>query len=172
MSHHLGTMTCPTGSRPTLIDLDVDDSGSFAPLGVAVLIRVPAVRPARQLPRPARRPSTAVTARIRANSATFGRRPRRRLRKPIRIAASVLLALATLALAACLLRSGIAPAASSRWENSDANPTRVASTMAPAVWLRIETAPGVSPSVTESPVILPGYLLPDDGIEESGHAGR
>jgi hypothetical protein len=39
------------------------------------------------------------------------------------------------------------------------------------VWLSVES---VGPAVyddTETPVVLPGYLLPDDNHEESAHAG-
>ena len=167
MSHHLGTTTCPT-----FIELDLENPGPVASRGLTVLIRVPPVRVAQGGPRPARRPTATATARILANRATVGPRPRRRLRKRVRTAACVVIALATLASAACLLRSGIAPGSALEWEATEPVPTRLASASAPAVWLRIETAPGDSPSAPEPPVILPGYLLPDDGIEEPDHARR
>ncbi len=170
MSHHLGTMTCEQGSvlTSTFLDLDVDDNDAGNATDLAVLIRVPAIRPMR----PARRPSAHATARIRANRMTVGHRPRRRLRKSVRTAASLLLTFATLASAAILLRSGIAPGAVPSVEARESSPPRLASASAPAVWLRIETAREGALSRPEPAVVLPGYVLPDDGMEDSHHAGR
>jgi hypothetical protein len=39
------------------------------------------------------------------------------------------------------------------------------------VVLSIEPAVGAPESDREVPVVLPGYVLPDDSLEESSHAG-
>ena len=171
MSHHLGTMTCEQGSvlTSTFLDLDVDDNDAGNATDLAVLIRVPAIRPMR----PARSAvgachgadsgesddggaSTATPAPQecadggesfadvrhvgeRGDSASFGD------------------------------RAGSRSVGGSGGESS---PPRLASAAAPAVWLRIETAREVPLSRPEPAVVLPGYVLPDDGMEDSHHAGR
>ena len=42
----------------------------------------------------------------------------------------------------------------------------------PTISLSIEQPAGLLPAIhPEPPVVLPGYLLPDDGTEEASHAG-
>jgi hypothetical protein len=75
----------------------------------------------------------------------------------------MLLSAGTLALAAWLLPN-TAPADSAR--------SRITAALRPpTVSLTIEPM-NLMPTVeTEQPVVLPGYLLPDDGAEEPAHAG-
>lgn len=128
------------------------------------MIRVPAVRS----PVAARRVAAAPSARFRSRT---GRRPyvatRRRLRREWRLAGGVLSLALPLALAALLLRT--APAAG-RPTDGPGLATAAARTNPPAVTLAVEgvTAAG---SAFAAPVVLPGYLLPDDGAEEPVHAG-
>ena len=128
-------------------------AGSSLPL----LIQVPAVR----VPRQARRPSAKATERIRVHGADAIRPRRRRLRREVRLVGSALMMVAFLALGATLLRALPSSLA------DGAERSNIAARRAPAVFLSIE-APGRE---TEPPVVLPGYLLPDDGTEEPAHAG-
>jgi hypothetical protein len=128
---------------------------------VSVLIEVPAVRPTRE----ARRPSASATARVRASGPL---RRRRRLRREVRLAGLVLSAVAPLALAAIMLASP-GPVV----VESNISPAGIAAVRPPTVRLSIES-PGVDAEPeAESPVVLPGYLLPDDGTGSEGaaHAG-
>lgn len=132
------------------------DSRLLDPAPVPATFHTPhARRPVR-----ARRPSAAATARVRA---TGGLRPRRRLRREIRLAGSVALMVAPLALAAALLLN--APSTGVRGADGEA-PKGVAVVRPPTVWLSTVSPDG-------APVVLPGYLLPDDGLgtEEPAHAG-
>jgi hypothetical protein len=42
---------------------------------------------------------------------------------------------------------------------------------APSVLLSIETTGAAADADNETPVVLPGYLLPDDNHEEAAHEG-
>ncbi len=154
-------------SRPTrqstlsasyrLIENDIEEPCPCAARMAPVLIQLPNSRKMRQ----ARRPSAMAAARIRANG---GVPPRRRLRREIRLAGSVLLMVAPMLLATLLLSAGN--------PSTEIDATAdLASVRPPAISLSIEAAG----SETGSRVSLPGYLLPDDGAgtgsEEPDHAG-
>ncbi len=81
---------------------------------------------------------------------------------------AALLLIAPLTFAAILLASPRGWAETSRPELNPGRPTQAA--WAPAVTLMIE-APAGYRADAESPVVLPGYVLPDDGSEEPFHAG-
>jgi hypothetical protein len=119
------------------------------------------------------------------------RRPRRRLRREVRVAGCALLAFMPL-VGVCMLgwpgRSSELLAASisdatARLHGQHAAPERggrawpansrvVEQLGRPSVVvLSIEPAVVAPESDTEVPVVLPGYLLPDDSLEESSHAG-
>jgi hypothetical protein len=70
---------------------------------------------------------------------------------------------------------GRGPALTPRSDQAVANRGRGCAAYAvappPAIRISIEPA-GLAPCAgTESPVVFPGYLLPDDGCEEPAHAG-
>jgi hypothetical protein len=119
------------------------------------------------------------------------RRPRRRLRRHVRLSACAFLGLAPLASAACFAWSGHASAANpARAVASEKSPlTRVCllepgyedglldrgptAPLGPGhgALLSIEAAsPAPSPEAVDS-VTLPGYLLPDNSREEPSHEG-
>ena len=143
----------------------------------AILIQVPSVGPATRTrtTRQARRPSSSALEWARVHGTPRVKlAPRRRLRREIRLAGYALMMAAPLTLAALLLAG--APAADARSADGSAGPrSRItASIRPPAVFLSLEPAillPATSTSSPESPVVLPGYLLPDDGFEEPAHAG-
>ncbi|MFO0954018.1 MAG: hypothetical protein U0835_23265 [Isosphaeraceae bacterium] len=129
-----------------------------------MLIQVPEVK--RGI-RSARRPSPAAVQRVRRHAPSRGRR---RLRREVRVVATALAAIVPLLMAAALLRHatphGGRPAEASR----DARTSVLGGIRPPSVSLSIE-APGFAPRPEpQAPVILPGYLLPDDG-EDPAHAG-
>ena len=126
-----------------------------------MLIQVPALHPRRPATRLARRPSAAASARVRANRATNGQaRPRRRLRAEVKVAAWGLLASAALGVGTWLLAGGVGVV-------NGATDRLIATRVALAA-----TPPDVSSTIEgNAAVILPGYLLPDDGFEEPAHAG-
>jgi hypothetical protein len=90
--------------------------------------------------------------------------PRRRLRREVRLAGYLMICLLTLIWLprALLFRS----------EGSavEARSGRIAAP-APAISISIEPAVLAPYADAESPVVFPGYLLPDDGCEEPAHAG-
>jgi hypothetical protein len=137
-----------------------------------LLIEVPLMAPR---VRPARRPSVAATERIRAHGASplLGqtRQRRRRLRREVRMAGYVLAIALPLALALALLRG--APAVG-RDGSGPAPRSPVATELRPP-GIRITLDPSaLNPQFEpESTVVLPGYLLPDEGegAEEPAHAG-
>jgi hypothetical protein len=122
-----------------------------------ILIQVPSVpAPVRALWR-----GTAFPTRIRTR--------RRRLRREVRLAGYAFLLASPLALAAATLPA-VRPGSGLEAGGGD-----LAATQAPPV-ISISLEPaGVLPQragdTETAPVILPGYLLPDDGSEESVHAG-
>jgi len=125
---------------------------------LAVLIRVPTVRPARHSPRP----TPKAAARVRVGSSA---RPRRRLRRGVRLAAWVLLSAAPAALAVTRLLGAVAVSGG----GVDEAQADLAAFGPPSIRLSVEAAD----SERAAPVILPGYVLPDDGTgdEEPAHAG-
>lgn len=142
----------------------------FPPAVLPVLIQVPAMHTPSRVSRQARRPSAAATERVREYAMHRGTLPpRRRLRKEIRQAGYGLLIAVPLALAVVLLRG--APATTTG--DGARNEARASATgRPPSVSLSIEPAAAVAPGAeTAFPVVLPGYLLPDDGNEEPAHAG-
>ncbi len=121
-----------------------------------------------------------------------GRRPRRRLRRHVRLSACTLLAMTPFAFAACFAWSGRPgpatppPGSASRndgpqrvclvdpgREDGFVDGRRTASIdHRPVTLLSIEAAsPATGPEAEQQPVILPGYLLPDNSREEPVHEG-
>ena len=79
-----------------------------------------------------------------------------------------LLLVSPIALAAASIPAGYSRSAASRLDD------RATAPAAPVISLSIEPAGGSSvpgAGLETPPVILPGYLLPDDGSEEPAHAG-
>ena len=111
-----------------------------------------------RLPRAARRPSPRATARIRERMPLHSRvKPRRRLRREVRQAGIAILLVAPLLIAVSMLLGlpkSNASVNSRAGVFSDLRP--------PAVSLIFD-------AVRPDPVVLPGYVLPDDGAEESSH---
>jgi hypothetical protein len=132
-----------------------------------VLIQVPAVRIRRARIEPGR---------SRRQAQGFGRpvgtrRPRRRLKREIRMAAFACLAFAPILLAAsvwCLHPSR--PLAAAEVATTSRTSDEPESTPA-AVLISIEPAVSANESESETPVVFPGYLLPDDHREEPAHEG-
>lgn len=104
-----------------------------------------------------------------------GRRPRRRLRREIRMAAFAGLAFAPVFLAAgvwCLHSTRpLAAAEVASFSRSVEAADSEADATPTAVLISIEPAGGVIEAETETPVVFPGYLLPDDHREEAVHEG-
>lgn len=155
-----------------------------------VLIEVPALPEHRAATREAwRKPRLFVEADHRWPRRNPTRRPqtRRRLKREVKIAAGIMIALLPLAFHASMVWSGrlgtIAASRLTRTTHSDDERERsgVGSALArqvsrsvfePAVVLMsIEPAQtGFKPNA-EIPVNLPGYLLPEDSVEEITHEG-
>lgn len=130
---------------------------------VPLLIQVPRYQPVRR----ARRPSAKATAWMREHYRVQGRvAPRRRLRREIRTAGAALLMIAPLVFAGILLSS---PRGSANASQTRTTPERIS--RPPAISLMIEAPPSGFRTDAEPPVVLPGYVLPDDGAEEPSHAG-
>jgi hypothetical protein len=129
---------------------------------VPVLIEVPALRPARPRPGHSRRRPPSGPG-------------RRRLRREIRVAGYALLSVLPLALASASLLGGRQAAvfgavrAAARGGSVGSDLARALAP--PAISITIEPAGLSAPAEPEPPVVFPGYLLPDDGPEESAHAG-
>ncbi|MDR3619631.1 MAG: hypothetical protein P4L85_09790 [Paludisphaera borealis] len=132
-----------------------------------VLIQVPDVRVHR---------ARIESGRSRNQPHGFGRpvgtrRPRRRLKREIRVAAFAGLAFAPIILAAsvwCLHPSR--PLAAAEVATTSRPIDEPDSTPA-AVLISIEPTVSANESETETPVVFPGYLLPDDHREEPVHEG-
>lgn len=135
----------------------------------AVLIRVPRVSLAS---RAARRPSAAATERVRSHAAV-GLPRRRRLRKPFRTAGYVVASVLPLLVALAALHGS--PASTAAGVPDGRGHTRTAAAAAfhrrPTVSLSIDAGLMSPRGEDEVPVVLPGYLLPDDGAEDSHDAG-
>lgn len=116
----------------------------------SVLIQVPVVRG-----RTGRRVSVSRT------------RPRRRLRKEVRLVGSILLAAVTTTFGVIGLTQGLQPSSPSRGAGSSDGIDD-----APVISLSLEPIGGSSSMEVAAPVVRPaGYVLPDDGTEEGSHAG-
>jgi hypothetical protein len=127
--------------------------------------------PRYQTVRRARRPSAKATAWLREHYRVEGRvAPRRRLRREIRVVGAALLLIAPLTFAGILLASPRGLAMASRAESTPDRQARPTS-RPPAISLMIEAPPLGFRTDAEPPVVLPGYVLPDDGAEEPFHAG-
>jgi hypothetical protein len=161
----------------------VPDTAQFHDNKAPLLIQVPRVRTSQSFD------SDWMSFRRSPGITSVTRRPGRRLRKEVRIAGGVLLILMPIGLAWSQLapagtpRIGATPrlaigmrsvpgatgsknSTGSGWAtDAELNPTL------PPVLLSIETAGAGSDSDCESPVLLPGYLLPDDNHEELAHEG-
>ena len=152
------------------------------PRSLGLLIEVPEVKTRRTR---RARPQVAEHLKSRRPSPV---RPKRRLRREVRIAGCALLALAPL-LSACTVgwsgRPGRVLACSIAEANAPGHPLEPSTgprdasgrsalppvSSAGAVVLSIEppvTVPGID---TEVPVVFPGYVLPDDSLEETTHEG-
>jgi hypothetical protein len=162
MSREPGLQTWPA-SAPAAFEGEADLDAISA---VPVLIRVPQARRVR----PARRPSARASARAR-QSAYAGPHhrpgPRRRLRREVRMAGYLLMTTGPLTLAAVLL------AGSGELPGAPAGAPRSVSAAArrPSISLSIEPSSLSPVAQPEPPVVLPGYVLPDDPVEEPSHAG-
>lgn len=158
--HALTNRRWPAEASFPDVDDDREATPRFDPPGVpAVLIRVPAVRAPR-------RPSATAMAVLRGERPARSRpRPRRRLRREFRLAGWVLLTAAPLMLAAALLCGAVAASAGGY---DEAQPD-IAAVRPPSVRLSVEATEREGAAA----VILPGYVLPDDGTgnEEPAHAG-
>lgn len=95
------------------------------------------------------------------------RKPRRRLKKKVRVAGQILVACAFLAI-------GWYQGAASRAERPVPTPEtekHSAAAAPPLIRLSIEHLGNAADLPSEQPVSLPGYLLPDDNREEPAHEG-
>jgi hypothetical protein len=165
MSRVQGLQTWPT---PAHLPFGYDDADlparAPAPLlgrqGLPpVLIQVPVVTPAR-----VRRLGGRASARTRVHgrSVTYrpGKpRPRRRLRREIRLMGSILMMVAPLIVATVLLRNVSTTRNAANGGDVRPVPVSLSSDVRPARFDR------------EPLVIFPGYLLPEDRGEEASHAG-
>lgn len=133
-------------------------------------------------PTPGGRPVLPVliqVPRVSARSRTAGRwspraatRPRRRLRREVRWTAYALLALFPPALSALAYWEGRQAALLEiRGPSAEVKADPEPEPLPPRISLSIEPAPTLAPAESEAPVVIPGYLLPDDGLEEAAHAG-
>lgn len=135
---------------------DRSDGGGFE--WGATLISVPSLGPIRSRPTAADRWERAWAEQARARSA--GRRPRRRLRRELRVAACLCLAFAPVATAV------------GAW--GLATPRRAGASevaVAPTIRLSIKPVEAEFEAEPEARVSLPGYVLPADRREESSHEG-
>ena len=108
--------------------------------------------------RTARSPSARATARIREQRSLYFRvKPRRRLRREFRLLAYALKLAAPLMLGVAHFRGVYSERSVEKSSSATINVVRP-----PAVSLMFE-------GTTTEPVVLPGYVLPYDGIEESSH---
>ncbi len=168
----------------TLLTIPSGQTDRAVPRSLASLIEVPEVKRSRQRHVP--------VARVRPVAMT-GRpsrpRPKRRLRREVRIAGCALLALAPL-LSACtvgwsgrparVLACSIAEATAPDRERrrrcrsrvTPAASRRCLAVSPPGVVVLSSGAAATTPGTdTEVPVVFPGYVLPDDSLEESTHEG-
>ena len=167
----------------TLLTMPSIRSDRAVSRSLGTLIEVPEVKrsPTRRVPR---RKAVGHWQSARPSAA----RPKRRLRREVRIGGCALLALAPL-LAACtlgwsgrparILACSIAEATApdrrsdggilSRDPSNQSTDTRVGS--AGVVLISIEPAALVPGTNTEIPVVFPGYVLPDDSLEDCTHEG-
>ena len=117
-------------------------------------------KPRPRIVRAARRPSERAIATIREQGRPFQQvKSRRRLRRKFRVLGCALMLIAPIAISMSLVRSAgpISP--------RDTRPGAASVPRPPSVSLMFE---GSLPE----PVVLPGYMLPDDGVEELlNHAG-
>jgi hypothetical protein len=112
------------------------------------------------------------TVRARPRSAVS--RPRRRLRREVRMAGYGILLMGTLAWISPALRGALPVfvAQTGRAPGSgEVLGTARVSGARPTISISIEPAALAPYAEAESPVVFPGYLLPDDGGEEPAHAG-
>ena len=101
-------------------------------------------------------------------------RPRRRLRREVRMAGYGMMAVMALAWVPRVFPgAGPDPAPRSEWAAGYRGDGCATYAVAPAPAIRISIEPaGLAPCAgAGAPVVFPGYLLPDDGCEEPAHAG-
>jgi hypothetical protein len=152
---------------------------------LAVLIEVPAVKA-----HPAERGTWPSPRRLEASKPRVNR-PRRRLRRRVRLAGCALLALVPMVslgtlgwssrpsrILACAIPdvsesgaraqgSGDSPSVSNR----SAASVEYEMSSSGMITLSVEPATGSSTADARVPVIFPGYVLPDDALEDRAHAG-
>jgi hypothetical protein len=111
---------------------------------------------------------------VRARPRSTVGRPRRRLRREVRIAGYGVLLMGTLAWVSPALR-GVLPMLGSTSDGAVASRGVLGAAQVvesrPTVSISIEPAALAPYAEAESPVVFPGYLLPDDSGEEPAHAG-
>src|SRR5215217_8145860 len=130
---------------------------------VPVLIQVPAL---------SSRTRASVRAALRSQRRPAARR--RRLRREIRMVGCTILMASPFVLASLLIWGGRPNVllASSRPEVDAACVDGPGTSVRPpAISISIEPSAGVPFAEYEPPVVLPGYLLPDDNCEDTAHAG-
>jgi hypothetical protein len=169
-----------------VIDMTANQSEHALPHALAVLIEVPAINPLPIARAPRTIPRGAPTAGQRR------RYSRRRLRREVSLAGCALIALVPIVSACTLgwsnrpdrivacaipdpLQSQAATDRDDFFENRlparEGRDGQAAIAPSGAVVLSIEPAAAASGSAAETPVIFPGYVLPDDSREDSLHEG-
>lgn len=102
----------------------------------------------------------------------LSRKPRRRLRKEIRVAAYACLAVLPFVVAAGVWSVHSTARRAGAAEIERTSPDSVAQAPAhPQVWLSLEPIGASLDAEPEPPVVFPGYLLPADRREELSHEG-
>jgi len=111
---------------------------------------------------------------VRNDTRRPGSRPRRRLRREVRLTGYALLCIVALIwLPRMLLLRSESAAVETHSGRGAAHRgrDRAAYATAPAISISIEPTTLAPYADVEPPVVFPGYLLPDDGCEEPAHAG-
>jgi hypothetical protein len=167
----------PTEALPTLRSPRIE---AASPQTAPLLIQVPFTRHDRHPHDPSQPPIRHRPPRL-----AGGRKPKRRLRREVRRTGYALLALLCVTATWNSRRStgkelGLAPAYTSASTHpampSAAVGTGLVETSQPItrllpILLSIEPVGATAESDVETPVLFPGYLLPDDNREEPAHGG-
>jgi hypothetical protein len=169
-----------------VIDMTANQSEQARPLALAVLIEVPAINPL-----PIARAPRAVPRRL-PKAGQHRRYGRRRLRREVSLAGCALIALVPLVSACTLgwsnrpdrivacaisdpLHSQVPTDRDGFFENRplacESQEGQAAIASSGAIVLSTEPAAVAPGSAAETPVIFPGYVLPDDSREDSLHEG-
>jgi hypothetical protein len=128
-------------------------------------------------------PELPVSSRVRGRSRMFTRtrqddpcrpRSRRRVRREVKLAGYGMMLMLTLAWLPQMSPGrwpATTPQSVSARASRGSNCAAYAAAPPPAISISIEPAVLAPYADAESPVVFPGYLLPDDGCEEKAHAG-